>query len=537
MSTKINVRSPFYLKYGEPALPAVALDCATINLQNLSVDEFGNVTLPTSVYGEIISYTSTAGDFADGKFAAVGTDTSRTITFTLSIPPNFSNAGDDTINCNATATQPATSCTNGITNNGSIPNQSLNTGGNSVSIDLSSYFTGGTVSGYLITNNNLEHFITSVLGDTLTIISVRKAGTNKKLLVEATDGDLTHCKATQTIQVTTTAAEAYTSSDAYLSGGSISQAGVIVNPSVNGTITAIKDSSGGSTITSYPANTTGSNRNVTLFFNVTVPAGYSNTGSTVEVSKTFSQPTASLPTFTCSIASLTNQSITSFGSISKGLANKGTITGFSPIGFDSVTSDTSRTVTYSITPPASGYSNSGGSDITCDVTMTQSGLTPTAGNEQWYAGNIFYGYMTYAQIDAAYPSGTTSFRRNGNNSSTLEGRLEYHGYNSFTTLTPTDIPIRLTDSVAENNINTFIFRGLITGSFPLQFLGQKNPSINKVGISYQRISKVKDLRNTFSNNTNPSKVGADYWVGINSAGMITEVWFVNYAFKTFTKIA
>lgn len=539
MSTKINVRSPFYLKYDEPALPSVALTCTLIDLQNLSVDEFGNVSLPTSVYGEIISYTSTAGDFADGKFAAVGTDTSRTITFTLSIPPNFSNAGDDTINCNATATQPATVCSGGITNNGSIPNQSLNTGGASVDINLASYFTAGAnpISGYLITNNNLENFITSVLGNTLTIISVNKAGTNKKLLVEATDGVVTTCNSTQEIQITTTAQVAYDCNDAYFSGGSIAQNGTIVNPTVNGTITAIRSSSGGSAITSYPANTTGSNRDVTLYFVITVPTGYSNTSASVECSKTFSQPTGSLPTFTCSIAGLTNQSITSFGSISKGLANKGTITSFLPIGFDSVTSDTSRTVTYSITPPASGYSNSGGSDITCPVTMTQSGLTPTAGNEQWYVGGLFYGYMTYAQIDAAYPSGTTSFRRNPNNASTLEGRLEFHGYNSFTTLQPTSNAIRLTDSVAENNINTFIFNGLITSSFPSKFLGQKNPSINKVGIAYRRISKVKDLRSTFGNNTNPSKVGADYWVGINSAGMITEVWFVNYQVKTFTKIA
>ena len=83
MSTKINVRSPFYLKYGEPALPAVALDCATINLQGFAVDQFGNVTLPDSDYGTIASYTSSAGDFTDGRFATVGSDTSRTVTFSI----------------------------------------------------------------------------------------------------------------------------------------------------------------------------------------------------------------------------------------------------------------------------------------------------------------------------------------------------------------------------------------------------------------------------------------------------------------------
>ena len=538
MSTKINVRSPFYLKYSEPTLPSVALDCTTVNLENLSIDEYGNVSLPTAAYGEIVSYTSSAGDFADGKFAAVGTGTSRTITFTISIPENFSNSGDDTIDCTATATQPATSCTGGISASGSIPNQSLNTNGNSVTIDLSSYFTGGTVSGYLITNNNLDHFITSVIGDTLTITSVRKAGTNKKLLVEATDGVSANCNATQTIQVTTTAAEAWSSSDAYLSGGSISQTGTITNPSVNGTITAIKDSSGGSTITSYPANSTGSDRNVTLFFNVTVPTGYSNTGATVEVSKVFSQPTAALPTFTCSIASLTNQSITSFGAVSKGIANAGTITGFSPIGFDPVTSDTSRTVTYTITPPSSGYSNSGGSDISCAITMKQTGFSPTVGDQQWYMSvGTYYGYITYAQIDAAYPSGTTSFRRNPNNGSTLQARLEFNGYNSSTTLRPTSDTIVLSSSTAENNVNTYVFRGLITDSFPRQYTFSFVPPINKDGVQYRRISKVKDHTNTNSANTNPSKVGADFFVAITASGLISEVWFVDYQKKTFTQIA
>ena len=537
MSTKINVRSPFYLKYSEPSLPSVALDCATVNLENLSIDEYGNVSLPTATYGEIVSYTSSAGDFADGKFAAVGTDTSRTITFTISIPENFSNSGDDTIDCNATATQPATSCTGGITTSGSIPNQSLNTNGNSVTIDLSSYFTGGTISGYLITNNNLDHFITSVIGDTLTITSLRKAGTNKKLFVEATDGVLANCNATQEIQVTTTAADAYTSSDAYLSGGSISQTGTITNPSVNGTITAIKDTSGGSTITSYPANSTGSDRNVTLFFDVTVPTGYSNTGATVEVSKVFSQPTAALPTFTCAIASLTNQSITSFGAVSKGIANVGTITGFSPIGFDPVTSDTSRTVTYTITPPASGYSNSGGSDISCDITMTQTGFSPTVGDQQWYIGGSYHGYITYTQMDAAYPSGTTSFRRNPNNGSTLQARLEYVGYNSSSTLSPTFDPIILSSSTAQNNVNTYVFRGLTTDNFPRQYTFSVVPPINKDGVQYRRISKVRDRMNTRSNNTNPSKVGADFFVAITASGLISEVWFVDYQKKTFTQIA
>ncbi len=533
MSTKINVRSPFYLKFGTPDLPSVALDCTTVNLQGLAIDEYGNVTLPTTTYGDILSYTSSDGDFTEGKFAAVGTDTSRTITFTISIPPNFSNASDDTIDCTATATQPATACTGGITTNGTIPNQSLNTNGNSVTVDLSSFFTG-TVSSYFVTNSHPDILLTSIVGDTLTITAQKKAGSNKKIFVTASDGVSANCEATQQIIVTTTAASAYTCDDSYLSGGSITQTGTITNPTVNGTITAIKSSSGGGTITSYPANSTGSDRTVTLFFDITIPTGYSNTGSTIECSKDFNQPTASLPTFDCNVASLSNQFITSFGSISKGIANAGTISDFTPIGFASVTTDTSRTVTYKITPPSSGYSNSGGSDISCPITMIQPALEITAGNNQWYADLRTFEYITHAQIDAAYPSGSTSFRRNANNSSTLQSRLEITGYNSNNTLSDTRTPVILTSSVAEDNVNTFIFRGLITDSFPLRYSETRGNGINKDGIIYRRLSKINSR--TGQNTRNPSVVGSDHYFGITPAGQIREVWFVNYLEKTFTKI-
>ena len=190
MSTKINVRSPFYIKVSEPALPAVALDCSTVNLQGFAVDQFGNITLPDSDYGTIASYTSTAGDFTDGRFATVSTDTSRTVTFSISIPPNFSNSANTTIDCNATATQPADVCTGGVTLNGSIPSQSIDTDGDTATIDLSSYFTQGVdpIASYNITNNYLDFFTHSLDGNTLTIIGTSRAGT-KNMYVEATDGD------------------------------------------------------------------------------------------------------------------------------------------------------------------------------------------------------------------------------------------------------------------------------------------------------------------------------------------------------------
>ena len=61
--------------------------------------------------------------------------------------------------------------------------------------------------------------------------------------------------------------------------------------------------------------------------------------------------------------------------------------------------------------------------------------------------------------------------------------------------------------------------------------------MNKDGVQYRRISKVRDRMNTRSNNTNPSKVGADFFVAITASGLISEVWFVDYQKKTFTHIA
>ena len=530
MSTKINVRSPFYLKYGEPALPAVALDCATINLQGFAVDEYGNLTLPDSDYGTIASYTSTAGDFSNGKFAAVGSATSRTVTFAISIPPNFSNAGDSTINCNATASQPATACTGGITNSGSIPNQAINTDGDTATINLSSYFTGGTVTQYLITNNNLDYFTHSLSSNNLTIIGTQRAGV-KNMLVEASDGDATHCKATQTIQVTTTAQDTYACADAYFSGGSISQAGVIVNPTVNGTITAIKDSSGGSTITSYPANSTGSDRNVTLYFNITVPSGYSNAGATVECSKTFSQPTAALPLFTCSIASLTNQAVYSSGAIVKGIADVGTISSFTPIGFDAVTTDTSRTVTYTLTPPASGYSNSGGSNITCDITMTQPAIKPTAGTNVWYTGGAGLDFMTKAQFQAVSSSVTTLQL----NFHTYEGALEANGlYDPKKRITDkAKITLKLASSDVASLVNTYAFLDRGTGN-PYLWQNNNNLSLyNPTGGYYWRVTKVQE----FGAYISPAFLQTSHYMKLESSGIISEIWLVDWYAATFTKIA
>jgi hypothetical protein len=533
MSTKINARSPFYLSYSEPTEPSVELTCALINLNNMSVDQFGNVTLPNAVYGNILSYTSTDSDFTDGRFATVSTATSRTISFTISIPPSFSNAGDDTIICSATAIQPIFTCSGGVTTNGSIPNQSLNTNGDTVTIDLSSYFTQGVlpILRYNVTNNYPDVFSYILDGNDLTIVANRKAGT-QNLYVEASDGDSLTCNATQSIQITTTAQESYDCTDAYIVDGSIAQDGTITDPTVNGVIASKSLTSGGAHITSVPANTSGSAQNITLYFDITVPTGYSNTGAEVICSKTFSQPSASLPLFDCSVAGLSGQAITQTGTINVGVSRVGFITDFSPLKFDSVTSSTSRTVDYTVTAPSTGYSNSGDT-ITCSVTMIQPAppAVLTCGNSFWYGSSSIRDFMTVAQVQAAYPLAQPTEWYNTARSFEAEF-LRLGADNKAVLGDAANAEIKLNSDTMELNINTPVCIGhnINYNSVEVRRTQSGNPS----GGFYKRVTKIKEFG--YSAAYTPAELGESYYIKQEPSGMISEIWLVNWNNGTFTRI-
>ena len=546
--TKINIRSPFYLRYDEPALPSVALDCNLINLQNMSIDQFGNVTLPDLDYGTIISYTSSDVDFANGKFDTVVSATSRTLTFTISIPVNFSNAGDNTIDCDVTFTQPAFVCTGGVTTSGSIPSQSLDTGGDSVEIDLTSYFTAGTdpIEGYNITNSYTNIVSTSLSNETLKIFSINRAG-SATIFVEAYDSNEATCNATQSISITVSDSITYDCNYAFFVGGSISNLGVITNPSVNGTITAIKETSGGASITSYPANNTGSAREVTLYFDITVPSGYgyTNAGATVECSKTFTQSSTTLPQFTCSVAGLTGQAVAVNGTIKIGTANVGTISGFSPLSFPTVTTDTERTVAFNITPPASEYANSGGSDISCNVTMTQPAPElPAVGTETWYISQTNYDFLTRAQLESAgytYTLTSVGFSYTDYYATvldTLEGYLEKNGTSAGINTARTEI--KLNDANILNNIGSGIYD--TTSNIP-NFLSvifddvYSTSRINPSGGLYFRVNKAREGSSAKTATYVQANYTPFYFIKVESNFRISEVWNVDLVNRTFTKLA
>ena len=392
MSTKINVRSPFYLNLTEPVRPTPTFTCGTANINNLSIDQQGQINTPSLAYGIIDSITSSDADFSNGKFATVSTATARTITIRILIPAGFANTDNVYIDCDNVVTQPAytpsdpvdPSCSGGPTASGSIPAQTLDVDGDTTTIDLSSYFTQGSeaIAGYNIYNPSAV-VNASVSGNTLTLSS-NAIGGSTTVYISAYDTIANSCTATQGVSVTVNApSQTYACTnngiDA-LAGGSIAQDGTITNPNSTGTITAIKETSGGSTITSYSANNTGSDRSVTLYFDITAPAGYGNAGSTIECSHTFIQP-AGDPEFTCEVANLSGQQISTKGVINAGTAQIGTISDWTPKSFAEVSTATPRTVTFTVDVP-SEYSNSG--TISCAKTITQPAALPTCGQYNFY---------------------------------------------------------------------------------------------------------------------------------------------------------
>ena len=386
MSTKINVRSPYFLAYSEPTIPTPVFDCFIANPRNFSINQQGILTLPTLDYGTI-----TAVDTE--KFATVTSPTSRTVTLTIQIPIGFSNTETDGfITCDVSATQPAfvagTTCTQNVTASGSIPAQTITVGGNSKTVDLSSYFSGGSIAGYNIINFHTNLVTAGINSNTLTLTSNQIGGT-KTIYIEAFESASGTCTAVQSIAVTVNGlSSAFDCTAANLAngGGSIAQDGTITDPVSIATITAKSLTSGGGHITSVAANSGGSAIDVTLFFDLTAPVGYTNAGATVICSKTFKQQaTSTLPTFDCDTANLTEQGISTRGDIHIGKTQLGTIQGFSPTNFAEVTTETSRSIDFTVLIP-SGYSNTGdGSQtLTCTKTITQPASLGVCGSNSYF---------------------------------------------------------------------------------------------------------------------------------------------------------
>lgn len=378
--SKINARSPYYLEYVTPTKPSPEFTCAIANLSDYDIDTNGTVTLPTLDYGYIDSFTSTAGDFANNKFAPVGASSTRTVTFKIVIPNGFSNSGGGYLLCSKTAVQEAAACVNGPTATGTIPTQSLSGAGDTNTIDLTSYFNAGTVpiDAYIIVNPHPSFVAMSKpTGTTLALTSLNVGGT-KVVYVKAIDSSLNSCVAIQPITVTVATNNdlgcvASTGVDSVgLTGGSIAQDGTISDPNLIGTITEYRLTSGGSAVTSPIAANTGSTaQDVTLYFLITVPTGYGNAGASIECSKTFSQAGTGAVAFDCNTTILTNQAIYTDGTIKTGNSSRGVIETTTPIKFEEVLTPTQRSITFNIrVPDSTAYSNANAL-VSCTKSITQ----------------------------------------------------------------------------------------------------------------------------------------------------------------------
>ena len=409
MSTKINVRSPFYISIASPTAPTPVFDKTYANPQDFSVDVNGNLSLPRLDYGVIEDVTSTDPDFSNDKFPEEASETNRTVRLFVRVPDGFSNAGE-IVDFEVSAIQPASiaACAAVLSPTASTVTFSLNTGGNSSSVDMSTHFTGtGTKDEYIVTNLHPAYFEATIGSNgVLTITSKSQAGTFSAT-VTVYDND-EGCSASKTVTVTLTSLATFTDSDADIRGGEIQADGTIIDPSVIGTITARRTTPTGSPITSHTANDTGSNRDVTLYFDVTVPSGFANSGQTVQVSKVFSQPPQSVtPVFDVNLVDVDDEAILQNGLVVGGTAeyrHEGTtynveIQSFTPTSFPTVSSRTNRTVTYTFVIP-NGFQNAG-TTVTRDITIRQPALEVDLGANPCalHTTTVYYGILSVAGYD------------------------------------------------------------------------------------------------------------------------------------------
>jgi len=388
--TKINVRSPFYLHLVEPSPPLPDFDCVVAGLTGFAVDDQGIITLPQPQAGVIESISSDDGDFSNNKFPTESSDTSRTIKVNLAIPPAlFANSSSGFFECPVTATQPGvtssvvqpTTCSGGPSKNGSIGAQTLTVGGSSVDINLASFFTNETT--YDVSNINPNVVTTALSGSTLTL-SPNVIGGTTTVYGIARDGSYpSTCEQTQSISVTVNAGSALgctLAGKSIIQGGSITAAGAITDPiSPIAGIVEKSLTSGGAAITSVTPNGDSTSKTVTLFYKLTPPATFTNSGTPIICEIDLTQAGTAAPTFSCAIANLIGGGVSQNGAILTPTSSIGATVKTPASGnkFDTVALDTPRTVTFPVTIP-SGY-QSAGSEINCDVTFTQPGTTPTCG--------------------------------------------------------------------------------------------------------------------------------------------------------------
>lgn len=379
MSTKINVRSPYFLRFTEPIQEFGIFICNTADLRNFSVDSNGVINNPNIAKGTII-------DQSVYSFSAnTGAGTiSRSVTYTIAIPSNYTNSGDSTIDCVQTFDQPSQvvspSCP---AFSGTVPNLSNIAPSLEQLIDVDSYFTAGTesIASYQVSRVSGSGSVTAVISGTgsSTICTIQSSTSCVSAVFQFkainTSGS---CSAvSNSFSFSTSGCVGFDCDDADIdeTTGHIQQDGTVYKSINNGGIQLNKLLYGSTDITTslnVGANNTGSDRNIVLTYRFNIPIGYTNYPGTFDCDVTYLQPaTATLIPFTCADAGITGTFISESGNIAAPDLALGELISWTPQSFNEVLLDTPRTITFTIAPEPTGFSNSGGADITCDVDINQ----------------------------------------------------------------------------------------------------------------------------------------------------------------------
>lgn len=394
MSTKINARSPFYIEAEAPTPVLGAFTCTTANLTNFSVAPDGTITEPNILKGTIIDRDATS-------FAALSigdSSVSRTVNYTIRIPDGYSNTADATISCPQTFTQvaPAASCdsstnTNMATFSGTI-GDITNLDETAQTVSLGSFFTqqgGATFKKYVVNRvgSSAIEFSLSGTGVSQTLsFTTAATGVSATFTVTAHNNGDSCTTSSNAFTVTAEATGSLACSDLNITGGSITQAGVITRPSYESIASIYKVYVGATdyTTTDYDPNPNTGERTVTLKLYFRVPSNFDNatpSGSTdlndyLMCPKDVQQAGTQLSALACGneIISYSGFRISKKGTIVLDDAQvrvngvlttiRGATTDTGAAKFAEVASPTARTIKVEFDIP-SGYSNSG--TLTCDV--------------------------------------------------------------------------------------------------------------------------------------------------------------------------
>tara|TARA_R110000744_G_scaffold185370_1_gene304803 strand:- start:648 stop:2168 length:1521 start_codon:yes stop_codon:yes gene_type:complete len=388
MSTKTNVRSPFFLDLTAPVQTLGTFTCTTAGLTNFSVASSGLVTNPQLLVGTIVGQ-----DYTEFVVNTTGSSISRTVIYKISIPSGYTNVNDATIDCPQTFLQPtqASNENPSVNNNcptfaGTIPNS---TGSASTAIALSSgaspYFTSGSganISSYEIIKSPSNAAVDAVLtgtapSQTLTISSSIDCA-SASFIVKAKQSSDACTAISNSFTFASPNCGAYDCSDAILTGGSIEQDGTFNLAEIKGVGTYNAIVYDGTTYNPYSAinlgaNTSGSNVDKQVIYKLNIPNGYSNSGVFTCAAITYSQTSSTqLPTFDCNAIQASGGFISEQGNIAPPTLGTGTLFSWTPQKFAEVSTNTPQTIYLTVTPPASNYSNSGGANITnCPYQITQ----------------------------------------------------------------------------------------------------------------------------------------------------------------------